>query len=285
MKTNLLTLTLALCGACTTMMAQTTPSAGDLPLPQTTVNPKANATVLYKSREKLGPPKPFSVIALGAGVSTMGINMQAAVNVNRYMNVRGVGNFFNYTVNNINTNGFNVTGKFDFASAGASVDFYPFPSHGLRISPGVLFLNDNNVSATVVAAGGTKFTLNNNTYYSSASNPVTGVASLGLNGTKPAFTATLGWGNMIPRYGGGHWSFPFELGAAFIGQPPVGLALTSGQVCTNPAGTIGCQNVTTDPTLQADLQAQVVKLKNDVNPFQYYPIISFGVGYNFHIRH
>jgi hypothetical protein len=284
-RLNLLPLALALAAACPPLMAQSTPSANSQPLPQTTVNPRANATVRYRDRGKLLPPKPFSVVAVGGGVSAMGVNMQAAVNVNRFINLRGVGNYFNYTVNSISTNGFNASGKFNFATAGASVDFYPFPSHGFRISPGALFLNNNTVTANVVASGGTSFTLNNDTYYSSASNPVTGVAGLKLNGNNPAFTATVGWGNMIPRYGGRHWSFPFEIGAAFIGAPPVSLALTSGQVCTNSQGTVGCQNVSSDPMLNADIQAEVVKLKNDVNPFQYYPILSFGVAYNFHIRH
>ena len=86
---------------------------------------------------------PFSHLAFGGGISPLGINLQAAVNVNRYMNLRGVGNFFNYSVNNISTNGLNINGKLNFATAGASVDFYPFPNHGFRLSPGALFYNQN----------------------------------------------------------------------------------------------------------------------------------------------
>jgi hypothetical protein len=42
--------------------------------------------------------------------------------------------------------------------------------------------------------------------------------------------------------------------------------------------------VATDPTVQANLQAQLVKYRNDVNPFQYYPIINFGAAHNFKLR-
>ncbi len=212
----------------------------------------------------------------------MGVNMQMAVIANRHMNLRGTGNFFNYSIDNISTNGFKASGTLNFASAGASVDFYPFPNHGLRVSPGVMFLNRNQVSATVIAPGGTSFTLDDYTYYSSQSSPVTGMASLGLHTQNPAFTITTGWGNMIPRRGG-HLSFPFEIGAAFIGSPSLNMALTSGQVCADQAGTIGCIDVVGNSQIQSNLQAQRAKYQNDVNPFRFYPIFSTGVAYSFNL--
>jgi hypothetical protein len=233
------------------------------------------------------PPKAFSQLAFGAGISTMGINLQAATNVNRYTNIRFVGNVFQYTANNISAGGtdgakgFNIDAKVDLATAGVALDFYPLKSVALRFSPGVLFLNNNNGSGAITSQPGASFTLNNTTYYTSTTNPVLGNASLGLNTTKPAFTLTTGWGNMIPRKGG-HFSFPVELGVAFIGDPSINLALTSGQVC-NAQGQ-NCVNVATDPDVQANLQAQIAKYKNDLDPLKTFPIFSFGVAYNFHIR-
>jgi len=224
---------------------------------------------------------PFSRMAIGGGVSAMGVNMQVAVIANRYINLRGVGNFFNYSINNISTNGFAASGKLNLATAGASVDLYPFPNHGFRISPGALFYNQNQATASITAAAGTSFTLDDFTYYSSKTNPVTGTGALGLNTSNPAFTMTTGWGNMIPRRGG-HWSFPFEIGAAFIGTPSVNFALNGGQVCD--ANGQNCVNVVTDPTVQSNLQAQIAKYKNDVNPFRYYPILSMGISYSFRLR-
>lgn len=210
----------------------------------------------------------------------MGINLQAAVNANRYINLRGVGNVFNYSVNNFTTNGLTINGELNFATAGASVDFYPFPKHGLRLSPGALFYNQNAATADITVAGGTSFTLNDVTYYASSTNPIKGNGGLGLNSRNPAFSMTTGWGNTISHRG--HWSFPFEIGAAFVGAPSVNVALTGGQAC-NAQG-LNCVNVATDPTVQANLQAQIAKYRNDVNPFQYYPILNFGVVYNFRLR-
>jgi len=223
---------------------------------------------------------PFSRVAFGGGVSSMGINLQAAVIANRYINIRGTGNFFDYSLTNISTNGLNLSGKLNFATAGTSVDFYPFPNHGFRVSPGALFYNQNQATATVVAPGGTSFSLDGYTYYSSQANPVTGNGNVILNKTNPAFTITTGWGNMIPRRGG-HLSFPFEIGAAFVGAPTVTMALTSGQVCADPAGTIGCQNVVGNSQVNANLQAQVAKYQNNLNPFHIYPILSTGVAVSF----
>jgi hypothetical protein len=211
----------------------------------------------------------------------MGVNLQAATNLNRYMNLRAVGNVFNYNIDNISTNGFNVDAKLNMATAGASVDFFPFPKHGLRFSPGVLFYNQNAASATFTVDAGTSFSLDDYTYYSSAKNPVQGTGTFGLNSQNPAFTLTTGYGNMIPRKGG-HLSFPVEVGVAFIGTPNINIALTQGQVC-NAQG-LGCIDIATDQMVQQNLQAQIQQYKGDLDPLKTFPIVSFGVAYNFHVR-
>jgi hypothetical protein len=107
-----------------------------------------------------------------------------------------------------------------------------------------------------------------------------------LNTTKPAFTVTTGWGNMIPRKGG-HWSFPFEVGVAFIGAPALNVNL-AGTACYDQAQT-QCTNIAsaTNPIaiqIQGDLAAQLTKWNSDLNPLKTYPIVSAGVAYSFHLR-
>jgi hypothetical protein len=224
--------------------------------------------------------KPFSQFGFGGGVSPLGIGMSAATNLNKYMNLRGTGNLFNYTVSNFTTNGFSVGAKLNLASAGTSVDFYPFPNHGFRLSPGVLFYNANAASASFNVASGQSFKLNGVDYYSSAASPVTGVGNLGLHTQKTSFTATTGWGNMIPRRGG-HLSFPVEIGAAFTGSPSLNMTLT-GVACDQTM--VYCMNVGTDPTIQSNLQAQIAKYQKDLDILKVYPIASFGVAYSFGSR-
>lgn len=224
--------------------------------------------------------KPFSHIAFGGGISPLGVNMAMATNLNRYINLRGTGNIFNYTVNNFTTNGFTANGKLNLASAGTSIDIYPFPNHGLRFSPGVLFYNQNGLAANATVAAGQSFTLNSVNYYSSASNPVTATASLGLNTHKQAFTATTGWGNMISRRGG-HWSFPVEIGAAFTGSPSLNMTI-AGTACDQTG--VYCVDVAQNQQIQANLQAQIAKYQNDIDPLKVYPIASFGLAYSFNTR-
>lgn len=227
------------------------------------------------------PAEPrFSRLALGVGGSPLGIRMMAATDVNPYLNLRIDGAIFKYTRSNVSASDFNVNAHLNLASAGISLDFYPFPNHGLRLSPGFLFYNENGMSGVFSVRGGSSFTLNDTTYYASSSNPVTGFANLGMNTRNPSFTITGGWGNMVrPK---GHFSFPFEIGVALVGQPSLNVVLNSGQVCD--ANGLNCINVTSDSHVQSDLQAQVAKYKKDLEPLKTYPIVSAGVAYSFRWR-
>lgn len=240
--------------------------------------PEPSATTT-RATTPVEPLKPFSRLALDGGIGINGINLQAATNVNPYLNLRTVGNIFGYTVNDISTNGFNANGKLDLATMGISLDYYPWPNHGFRVSPGALFYNQNSLTASATVLAGQSFTLNHVDYYSSAANPTQAKAKVGLNATNPAFTMTTGWGNMISRRGG-HWSFPFELGAAFVGSPSFKMTL-AGTAC-DATGT-KCVNAATDPSLQQNLNAQVDKYRSDVNALTVFPILSVGVSYNFNI--
>ena len=233
---------------------------------------------------------PFSRVAIGGGFSPLGINLLVATNLGQHMNLRATGNVLNYTASNISTNGFNVDAKLSLASAGVSLDLYPFPKHGFHVGPGVLFDNTNAADATFSVPGGTSFTLDSQTFYTSTTNPVRGTGTLGLHSHNPAFTATGGWGNVIPRKRDASvWSrlsFPFEFGAAFTGAPTLNMTL-SGLACpTSNDSTCSSPYVdmNTNQQAQSDLNAQLVKWRNDLNPLKVYPIFSFGVAYEFHTK-
>jgi hypothetical protein len=232
----------------------------------------------------------FSRLAIGGGFNTLGPGIEITTNLAEHFNLRATANGFHYTTN-FTTSGFNASAKLNLVSAGLAADIYPFHM-GFRVSPGLLVLNNNRISASSFAAGGTSFTFNDVTYYSANINSATGATPLsasgvlGLNSTKPAFTLTTGWGNTIPR-NGSHWSFPATAGVAFIGQPSVNVAL-SGWACADSAQT-ECSNVQdqSNPVaqqIQTNLAAQIAKWKNNLNPLKTYPIATFGVAYCFGLR-
>jgi len=277
------------------LLAQTASSTSDSSQSSSQAPAVATAPPYLRHTPDISPA-PFSRLALEGGIGIGGINMQAAVEANRYLNIRGIGNYFTYSVNNVKingnggSNGVDVSGNLNFAEAGIALDYYPSPHHGFRLSPGLTFYNQNGASASGVAATGTSITLGSTKYYSdeatSTSSPMSINANLGLNAHKQAFTLTAGWGNMISRKGG-HWSFPFELGAIFTGAPTIGLNV-AGYGCTveSDAAINGesCVNMATNTSAQANLNSQIAKYQNDVNVLKVWPILSFGVAYNFRIH-
>ncbi|HWA94946.1 MAG TPA: hypothetical protein VG844_10140 [Terracidiphilus sp.] len=242
------------------------------------------------SRPNPSPAGPFRRVAMGFGISPLGASIQLTSSLFPHLNMRTSANGFRYATS-FTTNGFDSNAHLNLASIGASADIYPFHT-GFRISPGLMILNRNRVTATSIAAGGTEITLNDQTFYSASANSVTGVTplnaygSLELNRHSPAFTLTTGWGNTIP-HNGRHFSFPFEIGVAFVGHPKLKVSL-SGWACADQAQ-IDCSDVasTTDSVaqeVQSDLNAQVARWENDLEPLKVYPILSFGVAYSFNIR-
>lgn len=283
MKRSLIFLTLAMIVASPCLIAQ----SASMPFSVAAASPAASEGyapgTFARPAERMdsGSISPFSRLAFAGGISPIGLNLQAAMNADRHMNIRGVGNIFTHSLNNITTNGMNVNGDLNFATLGISADVYPFPEHDFRLSPGLLLLNHNALAADVAVAGGSSFELNGVTYYASSTNPIAGNGKLGFNTRNPAFTMTTGWGNIV-SHRGRRLSFPFEVGAAFVGAPSVSLALTGGQACDQFGQ--NCVNVATDPTVQANLAAQIQKYRNDMRSLQYFPIVSFGVAYNFNLR-
>jgi hypothetical protein len=241
----------------------------------------AAAVVLPVSRPEATLDRPFSRIAVGGGLSSLGVRVEVAIGRNRWTNMRTTANLLNYSRNNISTGGFNIDARLKMASAGVSLDIYPFPRHGLRLSPGILLRNSNSAEGNFTAKRGTCFTFNGHTYVSSAGNPVHGYAIVGAHSKNPAFTMTTGWGNVLPPKGG-HFSFPFEVGVAFVGPPALNVSLTSGQMCD--VRLRNCLDVVTDPQVLTSLQTQVEKYRHDLAPLKTYPIVSFGVAYSFCVR-
>jgi hypothetical protein len=284
-------LTLVLLAASSGLFAQTSssnfasPSSSMPGASQSTASPVSHGAVNES-------PAPFSRLALSGGIGLGGINMQAAVNANRYLNIRGVGNYFSYSVNNIKvggsgSSGSDVSGTLNFAEGGVALDYFPWPNHGFRLSPGVTFYNQNGASATGTMQLGNSITLGSTKYYSEGgANAMSLNANLGLNTHKQAFTMTTGWGNLISRKGG-HFSVPFEIGAIFTGVPTLGMNIT-GYGCTSQADAAdngeSCVNMATNTKAQSDVAAQIAKYQSDLNPLKVYPILSIGIGYNFKIR-
>jgi hypothetical protein len=223
------------------------------------------------------PSKPgsgtSSKVGIGVKISSLGAGIEVATPLAGKLNVRGGFNMFRYD-RPITNSGIHYDGQLRFQSAEAHLDWFPF--WGFHISPGLLFYNGNQVSANAAVPGGQTFSLGGTTYESDPTTPVSGTGKLDFVKVSPSIM--LGVGNLIPR-SGRHYSFLFEVGGAYQGSARVALNLT-GNVC-DPGSPSSCRAISSDPTVQANIQAQQVKIQNDVNPYRFFPVISLGVGFNF----
>jgi hypothetical protein len=164
--------------------------------------------LLAQTVDPLAPfMRPFSRLAFGANIGTLGIGAEVATPLANRLNIRGGANFLTYG-RNIDSDGLIYVATLDLRSGQASLDWFPFG--GFHLSPGVIFYNGNRVVASVRAPDSTSFTLSSASYYSDPSDPLTGSANVTFAKVRPQFT--IGFGNMIPRKTNRHLSVPVELG-------------------------------------------------------------------------
>jgi len=220
-------------------------------------------------------PRPVSNgephLGVGVKVGTLGIGFQVGTALASRVNLRGGANFFNYN-DSITEDGVLYNGTLQLRSVEAKLDL--FVIGGFRVTPGLLLYNNNNVSATATVPTGTTITLGGVSYTSNPADPLHGTASIGFSKFAP--TLAIGFGNLLPR-SARHWSLSTDIGVAFSDAPSFGLGLT-GSACVNN-GTV-CQPTTT-PSIAANVEAQRVKIQNDIKDFKYYPDVSIMFGYKF----
>jgi hypothetical protein len=220
--------------------------------------------------QELGP---HSKVGVAVKVGTMGVGVDAAFPVLERANVRvGVNTFtFNRDFEN---DGTALAASLRMRSVSASFDYFPFGG-GFHISPGVMLYNGNRASAVMTVPAGDSFDLGDQEFYSDSANPMTASYSVGF--AKVAPSLVLGWGNIVPR-GDRRWSIPVELGIVYSGAPKTTIGFLGSACNRNGAN---CRNMATDPTLQADIAQEQVKVDKELSRLKMLPILSLGFSYKF----
>jgi hypothetical protein len=220
--------------------------------------------------------RPFSQFGIEPYAGVGGIGLNVATAVARKFNLRAGSEFFRYSTTSVDQ-GANVAVNLRMQSGHASLDWFPFGGH-FRLSPLVVFANNNRVRATALVPPGSTVTLNGQDYVSSTSDPLHGAGSIDFRKASPGFT--LGFGNIVPRRSG-HFSFPVEAGFYYVGQPDLKVSFT-GSACdpTQPA-VVGCESVNNDGGFQQSLAAFVARNQHNLSYASFFPVFSFGFGYSF----
>lgn len=217
---------------------------------------------------------PFSTIGVGLKASTLGAGIDFAVPVTRRTNLRVGVNGLNYN-RTFEKDSITYKGKLALRSVQTTYDIFPFGG-SFHLSPGLLIYNGTKATANASVAGGKSFDLGDETFVGSSTDPITGTGSLKVRRAAPMFL--FGFGNLVPRKHSRHFTASIEAGVVFQGTPKVGLNF-GGSGCDSTG--LNCSPVTSDPTFQTQLVNEQNKLNREVEPFKYYPVISFGFGYRF----
>lgn len=214
----------------------------------------------------------------GAKVSTLGYGLEAATAVSSRANVRAGVNLLNQSFN-FNESGIEYDSELRLRSFEGHFDFF---LGTFRVSPGLLFYNNNRVESTANVSAGRVFTLGGRDYSSNPTDPVTGTGEFDLAKRKVSPMITVGTGNLLRR-SGRRFSITFDAGILFQGSPKATIDLR-GTACAVPVGI--CQPIASSPQIQADIRAEEAKFNAGDPPYddfskilKYYPIFSIGFGY------
>jgi hypothetical protein len=234
------------------------------------VRPIPNAAAVSK------PFRPFSRVGIDTHTGFGGAGFDIATPLSRVFNVRAGSDFFSYSTT-FQEQGANVGINLHMQSGHASLDWFPFGGR-FRLSPVVVFANNNRVLATALIPSGSTVTLNGQDYISSLTDPLHGSGSVEFRKVSPGFT--FGLGDIIPRTRS-RFSIPVEMGFYYAGQPGLKVDF-SGSACdpTQPPA-IGCQSVSKDGGFQQNLAAFITRNNNNLSYASFFPIFSVGFGYAF----
>lgn len=145
----------------------------------------------------------------------------------------------------------------DFSSFSALVDWHVF-SNSFRVTGGLLSLNHEiDLDATPVTSreiGGT-------IYQPSDIGTLSG--DVEIDGIAPYIG--IGWGNPLDR--SKTWGFYCDFGVAFTDSPDVSLSANGA--------------LASDPAFQADLAEEKDEIKDYLEPFEFYPVLSVGLYFRF----
>ncbi len=221
-----------------------------------------NKTIALAAATLLAATAAQAQVAVTADIGTTGIGAHLVVPMEKTLNGRFGGNFFNYSKDE-KSGGVNYDMKAKLRSFDILFDWYVFGNTPLHATAGVIY-NGNKVSATGRPDADGKYTINGKSYTAADVGSLTGK----LEYRKAAPYLGIGWGNALQ--GNKQWNLTGDLGVMFQGKPSTHLVsigcLTSAIVCT---------------TLARDVAAEKAQFQADMDSYKAYPVLRVGVAYRF----
>jgi len=207
-------------------------------------------------------------LSVGAKAGTLGYGLDASIPVSEKISLRGGFSQFSFNYNDSITgsdsvNGANVSSSatyettFDFNTVALLADYHPFHS-GFRLTGGAM-LNKNEFRGHAVAGDQT---IEIGNYTSTQGADLKADVKVSFPTTAPY----LGFGYDSSAYGKSSFSFTYDLGVLFQGEPTAAVALSGADANQVP---------------QADVDREVAKINDTLSVFNVYPVLNVGMSYRF----
>ncbi len=196
-------------------------------------------------------------LAIGIKASTLGAGAEGIVGLLPSINLRGGANALSVDFD-INTSDIDYDVDADLLNFPILIDWYPFKKSGFRISAGALV---NKNEGDLEASTQSSYTIDGTTYTAAQLGTLNG--KVDFNEIAPY--VGIGWGNALGK--SKRWSFTCDFGVVFQGEANVDLSVTGP--------------IASDPTFQANLAREKRELEEELEDYQYYPVIALGITYKF----
>jgi hypothetical protein len=194
-------------------------------------------------------------LAAGAKAGTLGLGAEVTLGLSESVNARAGFNTFNLTYESSEADSDELSARIDFRTVPLLLDWHPFRG-GFRLTAGAI-MNENKISFS--ASPGDTVEFGDREYRVDS---VDGDAT--FDDVAPYLG--VGIGNAVSRDGRLH--LLVDLGVMFQGAAEINLsAKVSDPVL--------------QPILDRDVEAERAEIQKDVEPFQYYPVLSVGLALRF----
>ncbi|VAW84617.1 hypothetical protein MNBD_GAMMA16-552 [hydrothermal vent metagenome] len=194
--------------------------------------------------------------AAAAKVSTLGLGVEVTTNLLPDVNARVGFNTFNID-RDATEDGIDYEIELEMQTVTGFIDWHPFTT-GFRTTLG-LVVNGNELN--MKARSATSYDIGGTVYTPAQVGTLTGV--VGFDNIAPYLG--IGWGDAVGA--DKNWSFVFDLGVLFQGEEDINLS-ADGLLANNAA-------------FQADLEQEKQQLEQDLDDFELFPVLAFGVSYKF----
>lgn len=214
-------------------------------------------------------------LAVSARLSTLGYGAEIDYPINAGWNLRLQLNSFNYD-DDFNESDIEYSGELELSTFGALVDFRPFD--GAFKLTGGFFSNKNKFAANATSAADKIFDIGGSRFAGTVNDPLKLAASVDLGKSSAGYLG-FGWGN---SYSSG-MTFNFEIGALLSGGATANLSASgTAYSVAQPQLQFNVQgNSAAAIEFRKELGIEQTSLQEDLNDFEVYPVVAFGLGYRF----